>query len=136
MKRGKIIISEKKITIVPVNGTVWLSDWQITQLFEVYQAKISSNIRSILKSGILRADEVCYCYHYANGNNVDLYNLEMITALAFRIHSPKADLFRKWLMKQAVKQSPVFIGWGNEQMISLKLTIGKFLRNCFDLTFT
>jgi hypothetical protein len=37
MKRGEIIISEKKITIVPANGTVWLSDWQIAQLFEVYQ---------------------------------------------------------------------------------------------------
>jgi hypothetical protein len=119
MKRGKIIIGEKKIKIVPVNGTVWLSDWQIAQLFEVFQAKISSNIWSILKSGILRAEDVFCCYHYENGNCVDLYNLEMITALAFRIHSPKADLFRKWLMKQAVKQSPIFIGWGNKQKISL-----------------
>jgi len=103
MERGEIIIGEKKITIVPVNGTVWLSDWEIAQLFEVFQAKISSNIRSILKSGVLRAEDVFYCYHYENGNCVDLYNLEMITALAFRIHSYKAELFRKWLMKQAVK---------------------------------
>jgi len=119
MKRGEIIISEKKITIIPVNGTVWLSDWQIAQLFEVFQAKISSNIRSILKLGVLRAEEVFYCHHYENSNSVDLYNLEMITALAFRIHSPKADLFRRWLMKQAVRQLPIFIGWGNEQKISL-----------------
>jgi hypothetical protein len=119
MKRGEIIISEKKTAIVPVNGTVWLSDWQIAQLFEVVQSKISSNIRSILKSGVLRAEEVFYCHHYENGNCVDLYNLEMITALAFRIQSPKADLFRKWLMKRAVKQLQVFIEWGNEQKISL-----------------
>jgi len=105
MKRVKITISENGITIVPVNGTVWLSDWQIAQLFEVFQAKISSNIRSILKSGVLRAEEVSYCHHYENGNCVDLYNLEMITALAFRIHSPKADLFRNWLMKQVMRQS-------------------------------
>ena len=119
MKRGEIIISKKEVTIVPVNGTVWLSDWQITQLFEVFQAKVISNIRSILKSGVLNENEVCCCYHYANGNSVDLYNLEMITALAFRIHSPKADLFRNWLMKQAVKQSSVFIWCGNEQKICL-----------------
>jgi hypothetical protein len=103
MKQSEIIIGEKKITIVPVNGTVWLSDWQIAQLFEVFQAKISSNIRSILKSGVLRAEDVFYCHHYKNGNCVDLYNLEMITALAFRIQSHNADLFRKWLMEQAVK---------------------------------
>jgi hypothetical protein len=117
MKRGEIIISEKKITIVPVNGTVWLSDWQIAQLFEVFQAKISSNIRSILKSGILRAEDVFCCYHYENGNSVDLYNLEIITALAFRIHSYKADLFRKWLMKQAVTQSVDFFGCRNSLKI-------------------
>ena len=64
MKRGEVIISEKKITIVPVNGAVWLSDWQIAQLFEVFQAKISSNIRSILKSSILRKEEILYCHHY------------------------------------------------------------------------
>jgi hypothetical protein len=119
MKIGEIIIGEKKITIVPVNGTVWLSDWQIAQLFEVFQAKISSNTRSILKSGVLRAEDVFYCHHYENGNCVDLYNLEMITALAFRIHSPKAEMFRKWLIKRVVKQSSIFIGWGNEQKICL-----------------
>jgi hypothetical protein len=113
MKRGEIIIRERTITIVPVNGTVWLSDWQIAQLFEVFQAKISSNIRSILKSGILRTEDVFCCYHYENGNCVDLYNLEMITALAFRIHSYKTDLFRTWLMKQAVKQSADFFGCRN-----------------------
>jgi hypothetical protein len=119
MKCGEIIISEKKVTIVPINGTVWLSDWQIAQLFEVFQSKISSNIRSILRSGVLNENEVYHCYHYANGNSVDLYSLEMITALAFRIHSPKADLFRNWLMKQAIKQPSVFILWGYEQKISL-----------------
>jgi hypothetical protein len=102
MERGEIIISEKKITIIPINGTVWLSDWQIAQLFEVFQVKISSNIRSILKSGVLRAENVCYCYHYENGNCVDLYNLEMITALAFRVQSHNAKIFREWILNRTV----------------------------------
>jgi hypothetical protein len=108
MKRGKITISESGVNITAENGTVWMSEYEIACLFEVFVAKVSGNIRSILKSNVLRADEVCYCYYYANGGSVDLYNLEMITALAFRIHSHKADLFRKWLMKQAAKQSSDF----------------------------
>ena len=104
MKRGEIIVGEKKIIIVPENGTVWLSPWEIAQLFEVFPAKITSNIRSILKSGVFWIDDVCYCHYYANGGSVDLYNLEMITALAFRINSPKAELFRKWLMKKAIME--------------------------------
>jgi hypothetical protein len=120
MKRGEIIISEKKIMIVPVNGTVWLSDWQIAQLFEVYQAKISSNIRSILKSGVLISEDVYYCYHYANGNSVDLYNLEMITALAFRIQSRNAKIFRNWLMEQACsKQTSLIAQLCDERKISM-----------------
>jgi len=103
MKRGEISVSEKKIMIAPVDGTVWLSAWEIAKIFEVFPAKVTSNIRSILKSGVFWIDDVCYCHHYANGGCVDLYNLEMITALAFRINSPKAELFRKWLMRKAVE---------------------------------
>ncbi|GAB6012643.1 protein-tyrosine kinase [Viscerimonas tarda] len=93
MKRGKITINGNEVSITAENGMVWMSEYEIARLFEVFVAKVSSNIRSILKSDVLRADEVCYCHHYANGGSVDLYNLEMITALAFRIHSRNADSF-------------------------------------------
>jgi hypothetical protein len=102
MKRGDITINNNRVRIIPVNGTVWLSQWQIANLFEVFQSKVSSNIRAILKSGVLWESEVCYCHHYENGNSVDLYNLEMITALVFRIHSRNAEIFRQWLMKRAI----------------------------------
>jgi hypothetical protein len=118
MKRGEITISESGVNITAENGMVWMSEYEIARLFEVFVPKVSSNIRSILKSDVLRADEVCYCYYYTNGGSVDLYNLEMITTLAFRIHSYKADLFRKWLMKQAVKKL-VYFRFREENMISL-----------------
>ncbi|MDR0506488.1 MAG: hypothetical protein LBH32_06705 [Dysgonamonadaceae bacterium] len=118
MKRGKITINGNKVSIIAESGTVWMSEYEIAQLFEVFVAKVSSNIRSILKSDVLRADEVCHCYYYTNGGSVDLYNLEMIMALAFRIHSYKADLFRKLLMKQVVKK-PVCFRFREENMISL-----------------
>jgi hypothetical protein len=102
MERGSISITENSVIISPVNGEIWQSAWEIAALFGVYPAKVGSNIRSILKSGVLIEGDVCSCYHYSNGNSVDLYNLEMITALSFRIHSPEADRFRMWLMKQAV----------------------------------
>ena len=105
MEKGKIIINENGIKIIPENGNVWLSEWQIAKLFDVFAAKVSSNIRSILKSEVLREDEVCYCHHYTNGGSVDLYNLTMITALAFRIKSRNSEIFREWLMKRACSKS-------------------------------
>ncbi|GHT03002.1 hypothetical protein FACS189440_04090 [Bacteroidia bacterium] len=120
MKRGKISICERRITIADENGEIWMSEHEIARLFEVFVAKVSSNIRSILKSDVLRVNEVCYCHHYANGGSVDLYNLEMITALAFRIHSRNTDLFRKWLMKRACYAlSPLMAGLCNERKINL-----------------
>jgi hypothetical protein len=91
MERGSISITETGVVINPINGEVWLSAWEIATLFGVYPVKVSCNIRSILKSNVLIKEEVCCCCHYSNGNSVDLYNLEMIIALSFCIHSPKAD---------------------------------------------
>jgi hypothetical protein len=107
MERGKLLMQMQddgsfEIVFEPVNGNVWLSEWQIAGLFGVFAAKVSSNIRSILKFGVLPEDEVRYCFRYVNGDSVDLYSLEMILALAFRIHSPKADFFRKWAMEKIV----------------------------------
>lgn len=108
MKRGQIVISDSGcVTVHSVNGKVWLSKHQIAELFGVYVSTIHTNIRSILKSGVVYIN----IYHEATvmGNTVfpDLYDWEMITALAFRINSVKASFFREWVLKKIVeKPSP------------------------------
>ena len=120
MERGEIIINESGVKIIPLTGNIWLSEWQIAKLFDVFVAKVSSNIRSILKSEVLREDEVCYCHHYTNGGSVDLYNLTMVTALAFRIKSKNSEIFRNWLIKRACsKPYSVTEQLCNESRISL-----------------
>ena len=118
MERGKLYIQEKEngkpeIVFRPVNGTVWLSSWEISKLLGTYSVAISNHLKAIFKSGVLREGKVSYCLRYSNGGSVDLYNLETIIALAFRIHSPNADLFRRWVVEQIVtkkaKIEPVII---------------------------
>lgn len=107
MKRGSLAITAQTIRIIPVNGTVWMSESQIAALFSVFVSKIGSNIRSIFKNNLLRAQEVMHTHYYAGGS-VDLYNLEMITALAYRIDSPAAELFRKWTtQRQTTREKAV-----------------------------
>ncbi|GHV48610.1 hypothetical protein FACS1894181_04820 [Bacteroidia bacterium] len=123
MERGKITINEMGVKITPANGNVWLPAWEIARLFEVFVTKVSSNIKSRLKSGVLREREVCCCHYYTNGGSVDLYNLDMIIALAYRINSHNSERFRSWLMKKAVepkkKLSPVMAVLCDERKISL-----------------
>jgi hypothetical protein len=123
MDFGDIKITGKRVIITPANGTVWLTKHQIADLFGVFISKVGNNIKAILKAGLLDEDMVCQQYRYQNGNVTELYNLEMITALAFRIRSNKADLFRQWLMKMAVqkcsdRQVPIFVSWNNKSLLN------------------
>ena len=75
---------------------------QIADLFGCFVAKVDANVRSVLNAGVLDEDEVCRALRYADGSAVLLYNLEMITALAFRIKSENTEVFRRWLMARTV----------------------------------
>ncbi|MDH6311594.1 hypothetical protein M2137_000344 [Parabacteroides sp. PFB2-10] len=103
METGIIKIDTAGVQITPVDGEVWMTQHQIADLFECFVAKVNSNIRSILKSGVLWESDVCRIYHYNNGNFVEQYNMEMITALSFRIKSRNAEMFRKYIIEKSVR---------------------------------
>ena len=101
MKR-KIITIENGILSVPASANIWMTQYEIARMFECFVAKVNSNVRSILKTGVLDERTVCRTEYYKNGSSVEQYNLEMITALSFRIKSYNAEAFRNWLMRKAV----------------------------------
>ena len=98
MKREIITIGENGKVHIPTTP-VWMSTCEIADLFGLFSGKINSHIKSIFKEGLLREDEVMRILFF-KGGAVDLYNLEMITFLAFRIQSPQADIFRKWTTRK------------------------------------
>ena len=96
IKFGSITIDAEnnRVTVhLSPDGTVWMTQSQIARLFGVFPAAISSNIRAIYKDK--RMDE--FHTHQMSGY-VDLYNLEMIAALSFRVGSMESEAFRKWLL--------------------------------------
>ncbi len=107
MNQESIIIEKEQVTIHPMQGGVWLTQSEIARIFGVFVAAVGSNIRSILKSGILQEDEVCRRKDNGDGSILTLYNLEMITALAFRLKSRQAHYYRRWITRQAL--NPVIL---------------------------
>jgi hypothetical protein len=101
MITSQITIDEGRVTICPADREVWMTKHQIADLFGCFVAKVVSNIAAVLKSGLLDESRVCRFHRYKDGSGVELYNLEMITALAFRIDTRNADIFRRWLMGRA-----------------------------------
>lgn len=99
MEQTKIVINGNGAVSVP--DKVMMQDFEIAGLFGVMIPNVRANIRTILKTGIATGD-------YTNGatlvgNNIlpDYYGLDMIMALAFRIHSPQAGIFRRWILEKA-----------------------------------
>jgi hypothetical protein len=103
MTTSQITIDEGRVTICPVDREVWITKHQIADLFGCFVAKVVSNIAVVLKSGVLDESRVCRLHRYKDGGSIELYSLEMITALAFRIETRNADIFRLWLIERAVQ---------------------------------
>jgi len=107
MERGYIHITENdkhefSVKAKLVNGTLWMSQWQMATLFNVYTKKIESNLKAIFKAGLLKENEVSRIHTFINGGHESeqiLYNLETLIFVGFRIASFEAKAFRDWVLK-------------------------------------
>lgn len=110
MKRNIVTISENGT--VSVHANVQMRDFEIAELFGVMIPTIRSNIRAILKTGVATAD----CTNGATlvGCNIlpDYHGLDMVVAIAFRIQSAQAEVFRRWIMRKMMQGNtqPIYIG--------------------------
>lgn len=107
MERGYINIAENdkhEFTVEAklVDGTLWLSKWQMATLFNVYTKTIEGSLKAIFKTGLLREDEVSVIHTYINDGRKSeqtLYNLDALIFVGFRIASFEAKAFRDWVLK-------------------------------------
>lgn len=108
MTTQPITIENGRVTIRPTTNGVWLTKNQIADLFGVFTAAVSANIRAMLKSGVMHEDRVIRRTRCRDGNIIERYNLEMITALAFRLKSENAEVFRRWIVERATTPAIVW----------------------------
>ena len=106
--REPISIENGRVEIHTPENRVWLTRHQIADLFGVFVPAVGSNIRSILKRGILCEERVYRRERNRDGGIVELYSLEMIAALAFRLKSGNAEAFRRWLVRRATTTAVVW----------------------------
>ena len=82
------------------DGSVWLNQQQLAELFATSVPNISIHISNILREGELSKDSVVkdYLSTAADGKqySVAFYSLEMILAIGFRVRSPRGTQFRQW----------------------------------------
>lgn len=98
--------SEDGKTVLDVrleDDTVWLSQQQMSELFQTDRTVISRHIRNIYKDGEL--EEISTCAKNAQvrmeGNrmvtrSIPYYNLDMIISVGYRVNSIRGVKFRQW----------------------------------------
>ena len=99
MKRG--IIYNNGHTIVIPDDEIWMTAWEIADLFYVTPNSINHAVKRVLKEGVLIESQVHRYVCLENGNHADVYNMEMVTALSFHFDTGHSILFRRWLIQKA-----------------------------------
>ena len=98
MIRNKIRISDNGKITVPDN--IKMNIIEISHLLGLYYQQTKKAIRDIEKSNIAQGDFTTGGYVENSKIYPDYYGLDMVIAVAFRVNTYEADVFRKWILKQ------------------------------------
>ena len=109
MENEVILFKERdltlEVTVSPEEETVWLTQKQMADLFEVSTDNISLHIKNILKEGELddstteKSSVVQKEGTRTVKRTINIYNLDMILSVGYRVNSKKGIMFRKWANK-------------------------------------
>lgn len=77
--------------------TVWLTQSQITELFQRDRTVISKHISNVFNEGELEKESNVHFLHIANSDKpVAFYNLDVIISVGYRVKSQRGTQFRQW----------------------------------------
>ena len=98
MKGKMITISNDGTVTVP--DDVKMTIGEIADLLGIYYQAAKKNIRSIEKSGIADGDYSMCCTVEGEKVYPEYYGLDMVIAVAFKVQSVRAYIFRRWLIRR------------------------------------
>ena len=97
---------EIDVTVSPLEDTVWLSQEQMALLFNVNVSAVNKHIKNIISeneldegSTVSKMEIVRYEGNRRVKRNINIYNLDMIISVGYRVNSTEGIKFRKWANK-------------------------------------
>ena len=116
MERGVITISETGVVTMPT-APVWMTKFEIADLLGVFSYDIRKAIHSIYKNKELEEVETRKYIKQPESISYDIYNIEMIIAVAFRVCSKGSTLFRRFVINEistTKRETPLtlFVSYG------------------------
>ena len=119
MDRGIITISENGTVIIPATP-VWMTQQEMCDAFNVFGCYVRKAIATIYKNKDLSEEETVRHVRQDDRICYDVYSLEMVIAVSFRLRSREAMAFRKFIMERIrtvnrEKQVHLFFSLSNTQ---------------------
>ena len=122
-----------RLEVLVENETVWLTQSQLCELFGVVKSNVSYHLKNIFSTGELNRSATVQEIRTVQNEGgrqvvrmVDVYNLDAIISLGFRINSKRGIEFRQWAT--AVIKSHMLQGVTvNQRMIAMEDRIDRRL---------
>ena len=99
-------------------GATAMTEWEICELFGVIAPTVRAGIKALCKSGVLSVYDIKRIIRISDRYSIEVYNLEAIAALAFRIESFGAAKVRRALLER------IMHGRKENSLIFLSLNVG------------
>ena len=140
MDKNELVIFETKdrevsIPVLVREDTVWLTQAQMTQLFDVDRTVITRHVNNVFKEHELDRESNVQILHIANSDRpVQHYNLDVIISVGYRVKSKRGVEFRKWannVLKQYIIQGYAVNDRRMEQLGQV-ITLMKRMQNSLD----
>ncbi|OHD87277.1 MAG: DNA-binding protein, partial [Sulfuricurvum sp. RIFCSPLOWO2_12_43_5] len=117
---------EIELNISVTEDTLWLTQMQLSDIFEKDQSVISRHIKNIFKDNEVDEKSNMQKMHTANSDKpVNFYSLDIVLAVGYRTNSSKAIKFRQWatsVLKSYIQNGYAINGdkITNERFVSLE----------------
>ncbi len=86
-----------KLEVLLQDETIWLTQKQMSELFDKERSVITKHIKNIFKEGELEEKSNVQNLHIANSDKpVKFYNLDVIISVGYRVKSIQGTRFRQW----------------------------------------
>ncbi len=111
MNRGIITVSETGAVIMPT-VPIWMTQQEIADLFGVFPCHVRKAICSIYKDKEVSELDTMKYVKQSDGISCDVYSLELVIAIAFRICSKESMAFRQFVtgkVREITKVSPAML---------------------------
>ena len=109
----------KKIEVVFEDGTVWLTQAQMAELFNKDVSGIGRHIKNVLEKDELEKESVCanFAYTAADGKTylTKFYNLEMIVSVGNRVKYSNINQFKIWAEDDGIIYIDLFSLFADEE---------------------